>query len=137
MGEARATLPLPAAELDAYTSALEERFRNPRLADNLIRIAADGTAKLPVRALPVIEELGGPDKAPGEVAAVAAWTAWVTDRVRAGHEVQDPKSEAIAAAAALEDTTERISSLLALLGVPAIDPLVDAVIAAEPRLPRP
>ncbi|MGP9536593.1 mannitol dehydrogenase family protein [Brachybacterium sp. AOP43-C2-M15] len=135
--EARATLPLPADELDAYTDALEERFRNPRLADNLIRIAADGTAKLPVRALPVIAELGGPDTAPGEVSAIAAWTAWVTDRVRGGHEVQDPKSEAIAAAVALEDTTERVSSLLALLDVPAIDPLVDAVIAEERRLPRP
>ena len=135
--EARATLPLPAAELDAYTAALEERFRNPRLADNLIRIAADGSVKLPVRALPVIAERGGPEQAPGEVAAVAAWTAWVTDRVRAGEEVQDPKSEAIAAAASLEDTTERVSSLLALLDVPAVDPLVDAVIAEEQRLPRP
>ena len=135
--DARATLPLPAAELDAYTAALEERFRNPRLADQLLRIAADGSAKLPVRALPVIAERGGPAEAPGEVAAVAAWTAWVTDRVRAGHEVQDPKSEAIAAAAVLEDTTERVSSLLALLDVPAIDPLVDAVIAEEQRLPRP
>ena len=135
--EARSTLPLPAAELDAYTTALEERFRNPRLADNLIRIAADGSVKLPVRALPVIAERGGPEQAPGEVAAVAAWTAWVTDRVRAGHEVQDPKAEAIAAAASLEDATERVSSLLALLDVPAIDPLVDVVIAEEQRLPRP
>ena len=135
--EARATLPLPADELDAYTAALEERFRNPRLADNLIRIAADGTAKLPVRALPVIAELGGPDKAPGEVAAVAAWTAWVTDRVRTGHEVQDPKSAEIAEAAGLEDATERITALLALLDVPAGDPLVAAVVAEEQRLPRP
>ncbi|HEX7349809.1 mannitol dehydrogenase family protein [Brachybacterium sp.] len=135
--EARATLSLPAAELDAYTAALEERFRNPRLADQLVRIAADGSVKLPVRALPVIAELGGPDKAPGEVAAVAAWTAWVTDRVRAGGEVKDPKAEQIAAATALQDDTERVSSLLALLDVPAIDPLVDAVLAEERRLPRP
>ncbi|APX33434.1 mannitol-1-phosphate 5-dehydrogenase [Brachybacterium sp. P6-10-X1] len=135
--EARSTLDLPTADLDAYTAALEDRFRNPRLADNLIRIAADGSAKLPVRALPVIAELGGPAKAPGEAAAVAAWTAWVTDRVRAGHEVKDPQAEAIAAAAVLEDTTERISALLNLLDVPAVDPLVDAVIAVEKRLPRP
>ena len=135
--EARSTLDLPTADLDAYTAALEERFRNPRLADNLIRIAADGSAKLPVRALPVIAELGGPEKAPGEVAAVAAWTAWVTDRVRAGHEVKDPRAEAIAAAAALENSTDRISALLNLLDVPAVDPLVDAVIAEEKRLPRP
>jgi len=135
--EARATLPLPAAELDAYTAALEERFRNPRLADQLVRIAADGSVKLPVRALPVIAELGGPDKAPGEVAAVAAWTAWVTDRVRAGGEIKDPKAEQIAAATALQDDTERVTALLALLDVPAEDPLVTAVLAEEKRLPRP
>lgn len=135
--EARATLPLPAEELDAYTAALEERFRNPRLADQLIRIAADGSAKLPVRVLPVIAERGGPDQAPGEVAAVAAWTAWVTDRVRAGHEVKDPKAEQIAAAAGAEDDLERVTALLALLDVPAGDPLVAAVVAEERRLPRP
>ncbi|MGP5623860.1 mannitol dehydrogenase family protein [Brachybacterium alimentarium] len=135
--EARATLDLPAADLDAYTDALEARFRNPRLADNLIRIAADGSVKLPVRALPVIAELGGPEKAPGEVAAVAAWTAWVTDRVRAGAEVKDPRADEIATAAAIEDPTERVTALLALLDVPAGDPLVAAVVAEELRLPRP
>ncbi|MGO2755959.1 MAG: mannitol dehydrogenase family protein, partial [Brachybacterium alimentarium] len=134
--EARATLDLPAADLDAYTDALEARFRNPRLADNLIRIAADGSVKLPVRALPVIAELGGPEKAPGEVAAVAAWTAWVTDRVRAGAEVKDPRADEIATAAAIEDPTERVTALLALLDVPAGDPLVAAVVAEELRLPR-
>lgn len=136
--EARSTLPLPEDELDAYTAALEERFRNPRLADHLIRIAADGTVKLPVRALPVIAERGGPAQAPGEVAAVAAWTAWVTDRVRGGHEVADPRAEDIAAAAAegTEDR-DRVVALLGLLGVGAEDPLVEAVLAEEPRLPRP
>ncbi|MDN5820677.1 MAG: mannitol dehydrogenase family protein, partial [Brachybacterium sp.] len=113
------------------------RFRNPRLADNLFRIAGDGSVKLPVRALPVIAELGGPDKACGEVAAVAAWTAWVTDRVRGGHEVQDPKAEQITAAVALPDHTERVTALLALLDVAAGDPLVAAVAAEEKRLPRP
>ncbi|WP_193103829.1 mannitol dehydrogenase family protein [Brachybacterium sp. FME24] len=135
--EARSTLPLPTADLDAYTAALEERFRNPRLADNLIRIAADGSVKLPVRALPVIAELGGPDRAPGEVAAVAAWTAWVTDRVRAGEEVKDPRADDIAAASGITDPLERVTALLALLGVAAGDPLIAAVAAAEQRLPRP
>jgi fructuronate reductase len=135
--EARSTLPLPPTDLDAYTSALEERFRNPRLADNLIRIAADGSVKLPVRALPVIAERGGPEQAPGEVAAVAAWTAWVTDRVRGGHDVTDPRAEEIAAAAVLEDPVERVAALLALLDVPAGDPLISAVAIEEKRLPRP
>ena len=134
--EARSTLDLPADELDAYTAALEERFRNPRLADNLIRIAADGTSKLPVRALPVIAERGGPAQAPGEVSAVAAWTAWVTDRVRAGQEVADPQAEAIAAAAGLEDDRERVAALVALLPG-ATEDLPAAVRAEESRLPRP
>ena len=134
--EARSTLDLPADELDAYTAALEERFRNPRLADNLIRIAADGTSKLPVRALPVIAERGGPAQAPGEVSAVAAWTAWVTDRVRGGHEVADPQAEAIAAAAVLEDDRERVAALVGLLDG-ATEELAAAVHAEEPRLPRP
>ena len=99
-------------------------------------IAADGTAKLPVRALPVIAELGGPDKAPGEVSAVAAWTAWVTDRVRAGQEVADPQAEAIAAAAGLEDDRERVAALVALLPG-ATEDLPAAVRAEESRLPRP
>src|SRR5699024_10442090 len=98
---------------------------------------ADGSVKRPVRALPVIAERGGPAEAPGEVAAVAAWTAWVTDRVRGGHEVQDPKAAEIAAAAALQDDRERVTALLALLDVPADDPLVTAVATEEKRLPRP
>ncbi|MGY5766026.1 mannitol dehydrogenase family protein [Brachybacterium sp. DNPG3] len=146
--EARSTLDLPVEQLDAYTAALEERFRNPRLADNLIRIAADGTVKLPVRALPVIAERGGPENAPGEVSAVAAWTAWVTDRVRAGHEVSDPRSADIAAAVgggagaagagASDEAADvaRVTALLALLGVEAGDPLVAAVVREEQRLPR-
>ena len=53
----------------------------------------------------------------GTSAAVAAWTAWVTDRVRGGHEVQDPKSAEIASAAGIQDATERVTALLALLDV--------------------
>lgn len=136
--EARSTLPLPEDELDAYTTALEERFRNPRLADALIRIAADGSEKLQVRALPVIAERGGPDKAPGAVAAVAAWTLWVTERSREGHEVADPRAEDIAQAAALEDDTARVTALVALLGLEGetADALVAKVAAEEKRLPR-
>ena len=84
----------------------------------------------------MIRELGGPDQAPGETAAVAAWTCWVTQRARDGHEIADPQVEAIAAAAGREDDRERVVALLDLLGVASDDPLVDAVLAEEPRLPR-
>lgn len=132
--EAKSTLGLPADELDAYTRALEERFRNPRLADQLIRIAADGSEKLRVRALPVIAERGGPQEAPGEVAALAAWTAWTAQRVRDGLEVADPRADGIAEAARLEDDAQRVTAQLALLGVEDDQALVDAVLAQEERL---
>lgn len=57
--------------------------------------------------------------------------------MRGGHEVQDPKSAEIASAAGIDDATERVTALLALLDVPAGDPLVTAVVAEEQRLPRP
>ncbi|MCS6711898.1 mannitol dehydrogenase family protein [Brachybacterium sp. EF45031] len=135
--EARATLPLPEQELTEYTSALVERFANPRLADQLLRIAADGSAKLRVRTLPVIAEAGGPEAAPGEVAVVAAWTAWVTQRVRAGGEVSDPQADAIAAAVkdAGQDDAARVRALVGLTGGEELgldlDELARAVHAAE------
>ncbi|PWH06257.1 mannitol dehydrogenase family protein [Brachybacterium endophyticum] len=135
--DARATLPLPADELDAYTGALVERFENPRMADALDRIAADGSVKLTVRALPVITDRGGPDQAPGAVALVAAWTTFVTDRVATGTAFSDPQADAVAEAARIEDTPRRVQALLdVVLDGTAPQDLVDAVVAAEGTLPR-
>lgn len=132
--EARATLDLPEAELEAYTAALLERFSNPRLADALVRIAADGSEKLRVRILPVIAERGGPARAPGGVAAVRAWTDWVTAQSRAGRTVADPRAEQIAEAAAVREDAARVRALVALLGE-TVDPaeLAEAVLDAGPR----
>ncbi|UQN28357.1 mannitol dehydrogenase family protein [Brachybacterium kimchii] len=135
--DARATLPLPAAELDAYTAALVERFENPRMADALDRIAADGSVKLTVRALPVIADRGGPAQASGALALVAAWTAFVTWRVATGTSFSDPRADEISEAARLEDPTARVRALLDIVidgGAP--QDLVDAVVAAEGTLPR-
>lgn len=133
--EASRTLPLPDEELLAYQEALLERFANPRLADRLLRIAADGTEKLAVRSLPVIAELGGPEHAPGQVEAVRAWTRWVTAEVLAGHDIADPRSEGIAEAARLEDERARVRALVGLLAGDAVDrdALADAVLAGDPQ----
>lgn len=132
--EARETIDLPEAELTAYTEALLERFANRRLADALVRIAADGTEKLAVRTLPVIAERGGPEHSPGEVAAVRAWCGWVTDRVRDGQEVADPRAEQIAQAVTESDDRARVLALVSLIGggeLSGLDPgqLTDAVLA--------
>lgn len=135
--DARATLDLPAEELDAYTSALLARFENPRMADQLNRIAADGSEKLRVRALPVIAERGGADSAPGAVNMIAGWTALMTERARGGVEISDPRAEAIVEAGNLEDDTARVRALLdQIVDGGAEDSLVEAVVAAEKALPR-
>ncbi len=132
--EAISTLDLPQGQLREYTDALESRFGNPRLADALLRIAADGSEKLRVRVLPVIAERGGAESSPGEVAALAAWTAWTTQQARAGHDIADPRAEQIVQAAQEQDDTARITALLALLGVEDDQDLVTAVNRAEARL---
>lgn len=135
--EARRTIDLPAEEVDAYLAALTERFGNARLADALIRIAADGSEKLAVRTLPVIAELGGPEQAPAAVAVVRAWIDWVTARVRAGEEVADPRAEQIAEAARGDDDRERVRALVGLIGGGAtvegldLDAVAGAVLAAS------
>jgi fructuronate reductase len=146
--DARATLPLPAEELDSYTAALVERFENPRMADALSRIAADGSVKLRVRALPVIAERGGAERAAGAVRLVAAWTAFVTGQAAAEIEIDDPRFEAIVAAAQIADDEARVRRLLGLLVDEETDSvltdidhapssaLVQAVVAAEGELPR-
>lgn len=140
--EAARTIDLPDAELTTYRAALEERFSNHRLADRLIRIAADGTAKLPVRILPVIAELGGPDAAPAQVRALAAWCAWVMGRAADGHEIEDPRADDIARCTRIQDPRERVAGLLGLLGEAELresaggDVLIDAVLAAQEELPR-
>ncbi len=67
-------LPLPAQEVADYRAALLERFGNPRMKDQLARIAADGSVKIPIRIVPALNaerEAGG--EPIGAERAVAAW----------------------------------------------------------------
>lgn len=123
--EARRTIDLPDQELEEYTAALVERFANPRLSDALRRIAADGSVKLGVRIVPVIAQLGI-ENAPAGIQALAGWCRWVTDEVRAGREVPDPRGEDIARAAAIPEDAERVGALLSLIGGGLIGTEIDA-----------
>ncbi|GGK62101.1 mannitol dehydrogenase family protein [Ornithinimicrobium pekingense] len=67
-------LELPETELRGYTSALVERFENPRIRHLLAQIAADGMQKIPVRIVPALRaehEAGG--DVDGALRAVVAW----------------------------------------------------------------
>ena len=65
---------LPADEVSTYRSALLERYRNPGIRHRLAQIAADGSQKVPIRAVPVIRaELDHGTLAPGATRLVAGW----------------------------------------------------------------
>lgn len=68
-------LPLDAAVVTAYRAKLLERFSNPRMRDQLSRIAADGSQKMPIRIVPALTADRKDGNSPlGAERAVAAWT---------------------------------------------------------------
>jgi fructuronate reductase len=72
--EASRHLTLPPADITNYRGALLTRFANPRMGDQLARIAADGSTKLLVRTLPTIREERSAGRVPtGCATTVAAW----------------------------------------------------------------
>ena len=87
-------LPLPADEVDAYRAALLERFGNPRMKDQLSRIAADGSVKIPIRIVPA---LNAERAAGGEpIGAERAVAAWVPHTRGLGAPVNDAKADVVA-----------------------------------------
>ena len=47
---------LPGIDLEGYMATLIERFSNPRMADTLVRLATDGSNRMPTFTLPAIRE---------------------------------------------------------------------------------
>jgi fructuronate reductase len=69
-------LELPAAEIAEYRRALAERFANPQIRHLLAQIAADGSQKVPIRAVPVLRAERKAGALPeGVTRFVAAWIA--------------------------------------------------------------
>jgi fructuronate reductase len=109
-----------------YRDALRGRFGNGRIAHHLSQIAADGTTKLRMRALPVLaaERSEGRSGA-GSALMLAAWI----DFVAVHKELQDPMSDAIGTANGARGP-ERVASLLNLIS-PQLggDPQIVALVA--------
>jgi fructuronate reductase len=112
--EAEANLPAVELQIPAYRKALLARFGNARIAHNLAQIALDGSTKLRMRAVPVLQA----ERAAGRTGAAAALmiAAWMDFSVAATF--QDPLGEEVAAANRLSGTA-RIKALLAV-----VDPLL-------------
>ncbi len=119
-GEAARHLAQPAEEIEGYTNQLLRRLANPRLADRLLRIAEDGSQKLPIRVLPVLRLERLADRTAEAAAAVLA--AWIL-HLRSGRKVADPRAAELVALAAGPPE----SAVPAVLG--ALDPALAEVVA--------
>jgi len=112
-----------------YRCALLQRFGNARIAHNLAQIAMDGSAKLRLRAVPVLRA----ERAAGRTGAaagrmIAAWADYVT----CASGIIDPLAESLRLAMRLEGR-ERLEFLLGLLDpdLPAEAGVVDLVASLE------
>lgn len=93
--EAEGNLPAGELQIPAYRAALLARFSNARIAHNLTQIAMDGSTKLRMRAVPVLQAERAAGRS-GEAAALMI-SAWM-DFTATFRDVQDPLASAIAAA---------------------------------------
>jgi mannitol 2-dehydrogenase len=94
------TLPvLPTMDLKAYQKKLIERFANPAIVDQTLRICKDGSAKIPGFIIPTLQELLA-QNLPTETFAflIASYYAFLASQIKehglAG--IDDPQSEMLA-----------------------------------------
>ncbi|MFW5470839.1 mannitol dehydrogenase family protein [Knoellia sp. CPCC 206435] len=107
-------LPLPGTDVTAYRNALVERYLNANIRHLLVQIAADGSQKIPIRAVPVIRaELADGDATPGALRLVSAWVAHLRG---AGAPVTDTQADAVVelASGPLDEAVARVLERLGL-----------------------
>ena len=91
-------LTLPAEEVTAYRQALFDRFANPNIRHLLAQIAADGSQKVPIRALPVLRAARADGELPsGTTRFVAAWIAHLRGHGVPVHDVEGERLAGLAA----------------------------------------
>jgi fructuronate reductase len=115
-------------QIREYREALLARFGNERIAHHLSQIAADGSTKLRMRAVPVLlaERFHGRSGA-GSALMLSAWIDYVAHH----KELQDPLSGQITAANGSQGT-ERVATLLNLISEGlGEDPGIVALVARQ------
>jgi fructuronate reductase len=122
---AEATRHLPpsvAASGGAYRDQLAERFGNPRIGHLLDQVAADGSQKLRMRAVPVLRrERAAGRRGTASLRMIACWIAYVRGKQNGPPDLADPLATTLL-------VTRRPADLLALL---APDLAADAEITAD------
>ncbi|WP_026555437.1 mannitol dehydrogenase family protein [Arthrobacter sp. 35W] len=113
--EAEANLPAKGLNIPAYRAALLERFANARISHHLAQIAMDGSAKLRMRAVPVLKAERAQGRS-GDAAArmIAAWVAFLRTAHTEHAEIKDPAAAQLSTALEL-GLGEDLAALLTLL----------------------
>ncbi|NUS36761.1 MAG: mannitol dehydrogenase family protein, partial [Pseudarthrobacter sp.] len=121
--EAARHLPGEGLDIPAYRQALLERFGNARIAHRLAQIAADGTTKLRMRAVPaLLAERADGRSGSASALMIAAWL----DYVDVTGDLQDPLAAEIREA---NGSNNRVEALLRLISANlADDPEVVALV---------
>lgn len=108
------TLTVGADEVRDYRAALLARYRNPSIRHLLAQIAADGSQKVPIRAVPVLRAaLESGTLTPGATRTVAAWVAHLRGH---GAPVTDAKADEVRALVS-DDVGDSVRRVLARLGI--------------------
>ncbi len=111
----------PGFDLAEYKDTLLARFANPALRHRTAQVASDGSLKLPLRLLPVIDERLAAGATPAWAAlGVAAWMKWVT----IAPDLNDPIAPTLKAAAGAATTPHAVVTALLPLLTPAPAPEV-------------
>jgi fructuronate reductase len=108
--EAGRNLILGTEAAETYTSALIERFGNPRVRHQLSQIAPDGSRKLPIRILPTLRAERAADRMPIGCATVIA--AWILHLRGYGAPLKDPGAGDAQTAAADPDVPSAVRGVL-------------------------
>lgn len=121
MNAAMATLPFEREELETYRDALITRFENPTLAHALRQIAMDGSLKVPIRLLDVMQDLekvGHPITAHAH--AVASWCRYV--QITA--DLDDPLAGELQRATSISAMLKQIAPDVSATIIAAVDTVI-------------
>lgn len=119
--EAAVTVSKPASDtLDAYRSALLDRFAVLEMRHDLSQIAMDGSMKLRERLVPIVLERAKRTlSSPHTCEAIAAWMAFIQHAVKDGMHPNDPNAEQlISAVNDSRDARQCCEKLAQLIGLP-------------------
>ncbi|WP_420113676.1 mannitol dehydrogenase family protein [Pseudactinotalea sp.] len=131
--EAERHLNLPHEEIAAYTDALLDRYANARVRHLTAQIAYDGSQKLPVRTVPVVQA----ERAAGNVPVGGATTlaAWVLHLRGEGAPIKDATVDRALAAATSGDLPVAVPAVLEVLGLGGDVDLTAAVLTQAAAIP--